>query len=212
MEHSKKELSIILERYKKAGVENILALRGDPPLNATVQLSQGELVYASELVELAKQVGNFCVAVAAHPEGHPLSLDLTQDRYRLSQKLDKADFAITQFFFNPQYYFDLVDSLRVLGVDKPVIPGIMPIVNLRTVFKMSELSGTSVPKEILARLQAVGANPDDLRRVGVEIAVDLCEQLLQAGVPGLHFYTMNSFVSTKEIYEALGLGARRSKS
>jgi methylenetetrahydrofolate reductase (NADPH) len=203
--HGRDELVAILERYAAAGVENVLALRGDPPLAAVDKLPSGDLAHAIELVELAKEVGDFCVAVAAHPEGHPDAVNLATDRRHLAAKLAIADFAVTQFFFRPSDYFDLVEDLKRLGIDKPVIPGVMPITNIKTVARMAELSGTEVPREVLDRVAKVADQSDDVRRVGVEIATELCAALLAEGVPGLHFYTMNQVSATLEICDNIGL-------
>ncbi|HUF83958.1 MAG TPA: methylenetetrahydrofolate reductase, partial [Acidimicrobiia bacterium] len=122
--HTRAELREVVERYRDAGIENILALGGDPP--ADLDLPPGELHYAVELVDLVREVGDFSVGVAAHPEPHPKSPTRESDRKWTAYKLSHADFAITQFFFESRHYFDLVESLRALGIDKPVLPGIMP--------------------------------------------------------------------------------------
>jgi methylenetetrahydrofolate reductase (NADPH) len=204
--HRREQLEDVLIRYRDAGVENILALHGDPPLDADSELPDGDLRYALDLVELARSVAPFCVAVAAHPEGHPQAPDRATDRRHTALKLEVADFAITQFFFHLEDYLDLVDSLSSLGVDKPVIPGIMPITSVRTVSKMCELSGTEVPRAVTDRLERVADQPDEVRRIGVEVATELGQKLLAEGVPGLHFYTMNQAAATREIYDNLGLG------
>jgi methylenetetrahydrofolate reductase (NADPH) len=202
--HSRRELVEILSRYRRAGVENVLALRGDPPLDASGPLPEGELRHAVELAVLAKEVGDFCVAVAAHPEGHPDSPDLETDRRHLAEKLRVADVAITQFFFRVEDYLRLVDDLGRRGVGKPVVPGVMPIVNARTVKRMAELSGAEVPSEVARRVERVADRPEEVRRVGVEVATELCARLLEEGVPGLHFYTMNDVAATTEIVARLG--------
>jgi methylenetetrahydrofolate reductase (NADPH) len=204
--HQREQLEEILVRYRDAGVENILALHGDPPLDADSDLDEGDLRYALDLVELVRSVGPFCVAVAAHPEGHPRAPDRATDRRYTALKLEAADFAITQFFFRLEDYVDLVESLSSLGVDKPVIPGLMPITSVRTVSKMCELSGTEVPRVITDRLDTVADQPDEVRRIGVEVATELGQKLLAEGVPGLHFYTMNQAAATREIYANLSLG------
>jgi methylenetetrahydrofolate reductase (NADPH) len=204
--HRRDQLEDILVRYRDAGVENILALHGDPPLDADSDLPDGDLHHALELVELARSVAPFCVAVAAHPEGHPRAPDRATDRRHTALKLEAADFAITQFFFRLEDYLDLVESLSALGVDKPVIPGLMPITSVRTVSKMCELSGTEVPRSVTDRLDPVADQPEEVRRIGVEVATELGQKLLAEGVPGLHFYTMNQAAATKEIYTNLGLG------
>jgi len=203
--HTRADLVEILGRYAEAGVENILALGGDPP--ADLDLPAGELTYADELVGLARQVGPFCVGVAAHPELHPRSADQASDRARLGAKLARADFAITQFFFRAADYLSMVDDLANLGVDKPVIPGIMPINNLSSIRRMAAMSGAAVPPEVVERVEAVADDPDGVRRVGIDMATELCQRLLDAGAPGLHFYTLNRSTATREIYANLGLPA-----
>jgi methylenetetrahydrofolate reductase (NADPH) len=203
--HSRADLADILGRYHEAGVENILALGGDPP--ADLDLPPGELTYADELVELARQVGPFCVGVAAHPELHPRSADRQSDRSCLAAKLKQADFAITQFFFRAEDYLSMVDDLAALGVDKPVIPGIMPINNLSSIRRMAAMSGAAVPPEVVERVEAVAGDADAVRRVGIEMATELCRRLLDAGAPGLHFYTLNRSKATREIWSALSLKA-----
>lgn len=202
---SKKELIDILLRYKQAGIDNILAIHGDPPLNSDTNLQEGELHHAVELVELARSIGGFNVAVAAHPEGHPSSSDIKIDRFYLAKKLKQADFGITQFFFDKNLYLDLLQDLDDLGVKTPVLPGIMPITRLSAIYKMAELSGTEVPQVLRHRLEKVQDKPDEIRRIGIEVATQLGQDLLSQGVPGLHFYTMNDARVTKEIFSNLGL-------
>ncbi|HEX2274807.1 MAG TPA: methylenetetrahydrofolate reductase [Acidimicrobiales bacterium] len=201
--HRREELVDIVTRYKDAGVENILALGGDPPAN--LDLPEGDLRHACELVDLVRGVGPFCVGVAAHPELHPKSPDRAADRDFLAAKLREADFGITQFFFRTSDYLGMVADLAERGVDKPVIPGIMPITNLKSVQRMAQLSGAAVPPEVVARVEAVADDPEEVRRVGVEMATELCQKLLDAGAPGLHFYTLNRSTATREIYTNLGL-------
>ena len=201
--HRRDQLVEVVSRYREAGVENILALGGDPPAN--LDLPPGDLHHALELVELVRAVGPFCVGVAAHPELHPQSPDRASDRDFLAVKLREADFGITQFFFRTSDYLGLVEDLEERGVDKPVIPGIMPVTNLSSVQRMAKLSGAAVPPEVVGRLEAVADDPEAVRRVGVEMATELCQELLDAGAPGLHFYTLNRSTATREIYANLGL-------
>jgi methylenetetrahydrofolate reductase (NADPH) len=205
--HTRLELAEILIELRRAGVENLLALGGDPPPAGEEGIA--ELRFASELVELARAIGGFSIGVAAHPEVHPRSPSRVVDRHHLAHKLRLADFAITQMLFRLDDYERMVDELSALGVDKPVIPGIMPITNIRLITKMAELSGSAVPAEVVARFDGV-EEPDEVRRIGLEVATELCRALLDAGVPGLHFYTMNFSRATREIYENLGLGPRAS--
>jgi methylenetetrahydrofolate reductase (NADPH) len=201
--HTRAELVDIVTRYREAGIENILALHGDPP--AELNLPPGELDHALELVELVREVGAFSIGVAAHPEGHPHSPDLASDRRFLAAKLAAADFAVTQFAFRASDYLRLYDDLAALGITKPVIPGIMPVTNVKQVERMAQLSGAAFPPEVAERLYAVGDDPDAVRRTGVEMATELCRTLLDSGVPGLHFYTLNRSTATREIYSNLGL-------
>lgn len=204
--HTRAELREIVARYRDSGIENVLALGGDPP--ADLDLPPGELQYAAELVDLVREIGDFSVGVAAHPEPHPKSPSLESDRYWTAKKLERADFAITQFFFDAGHYFDLVDSLRALGVDKPVLPGIMPATSIGSIKRMAELQGSEFPKWLADKLYAVQDDPDAVFRVGVAEATKLCEELLDGGAPGLHFYTLNRSPATREIFTALGLPQR----
>jgi methylenetetrahydrofolate reductase (NADPH) len=203
--HTETELRAILERYRDEGVENILSLSGDPP--AELNLPRGDFAYACELVDLVRAVGPFSVGVAAHPEGHPRSPDRESDRRHLAFKLERADFAITQFFFRLDDYLSLAEDLAALGVTKPVVPGIMPVTNVKQVQRFAELSGAEFPRDLAERLHAVADDPAEVRRIGVEVATELCRDLLDHGAPGLHFYTLNRSPATREIYANLGLPA-----
>jgi methylenetetrahydrofolate reductase (NADPH) len=205
--HLKDELAAILARYRDEGVGNILALRGDPP--AELGLPPGDLAHAIDLVRMAKEIGPFSVGVAAHPEGHPASPDMESDRRHLAAKLAVADFGVTQFFFRLDDYLRLVDDLAALGCDRPVVPGIMPVTNLSQVTRFAALSGAEFPADLAARLEAVAEDPAEVRRIGVEVASDLCRDLLEAGAPGLHFYTLNRSPATREIFANLDLSAAR---
>jgi methylenetetrahydrofolate reductase (NADPH) len=202
--HTRAELVDVVTRYRDAGIENILALGGDPPKD--LDLPPGELHHAVELVELIRGIGDFSIGVAAHPEPHPRSPTRESDRRHTAAKLAAADFAITQFFFDAAHYFDLVESLRRLGVDKPVIAGVMPATKLSSIKRMSELQGSEFPKWLADKLLAVGDDPAAVEAVGIAEATKLCATLLEGGAPGLHFYTLNRSSATREIYENLGLG------
>jgi len=201
--HTRAELRAIVERYGEAGIENILALGGDPPPD--VDLPPGELKHAVDLVRLVREVGDFSVGVAAHPEPHPRSPSREDDRRHTADKLREADFAITQFFFDADHYFDLVETLAEHDVHKPVIPGIMPATTIGSIKRMTQLQGSDFPRWLADKLEAVGDDPDAVFAVGVEEATKLARALIDGGAPGLHFYTLNRSTATRQIYDNLGL-------
>lgn len=203
--HSRLELAEILVDFRKAGVENLMALGGDPPTDPDA--GPGELEHAEELVELARAIGGFSIGVAAHPAVHPRSPDRATDRRHLARKLTLADFAVTQFFFELDEYLTLVDELSALGVNKPVIPGIMPITALTQVPRMAQM-GAALPQRLVDRLEAA-SDADAVRAAGIDAMTELCEKLLAEGAPGLHFYTLNRSTATREIYANLGLASGR---
>ena len=205
--HSRAELEAIATRYGDAGVENILALGGDPPKD--LDLPPGDLTHAAELVELLRSVGDFSIGVAAFPEPHPKAESRAQDRIRTAEKLARADFAITQFFFDAEHYFDLVATLHELGVDKPVIPGIMPATAISSIKRMTELQGSEFPGWLARKLYAVEDDSEAVFQVGVDEATKLSQALLDGGAPGLHFITLNRSRATRLIYGNLGLTPTR---
>jgi methylenetetrahydrofolate reductase (NADPH) len=201
--HTRAEMIETVTSYRDAGIENLLALAGDPPKD--LDLPPGEFSYAIELVRLIREVGDFSIGVAAHPEPHPRSTSRQSDRQHTAEKLAEADFAITQFFFDAHHYFELVESLRALGVDKPVIPGIMPVQSIAGTKRMAEMQGSEFPAWLMAKLREVEDDPDAVRAVGIAEATKLCQELLEGGAPGLHFYTLNRSTATREIYANLDL-------
>ena len=205
--HTRLELAEILVEFRKAGIENLMALGGDPPTDPDA--GEGELAHAVELVELAHAIGGFSVGVAAHPNGHPRSSDLDFDRRHLATKLALADFAVTQFFFEADDYFRLVDQMAALGNDKPILPGIMPVTALTSIPRMATM-GQAVPDWMIDRLERFADDGDAVRTAGIDLATDLCRRLLDGGAPGLHFYTLNRSTATREIYRNLGLASGES--
>ena len=198
------ELLEILSRYKAAGIHNILALRGDPTGGPRAPWSPtpGGLNHADELVSLAADFGGFTIGVAAFPDGHPASNgDFASDIETLIRKeAAGATFATTQFFFEVDKWKALVDKLSARGSQLPIIAGILPVTNVNQLNRMAELSGTPIPHAISTAFEKIKDHPDDVRKLGVELASKLCEELLAAGVPGLHFYTMNTSTATREIF------------
>ncbi|HUA95715.1 MAG TPA: methylenetetrahydrofolate reductase [Acidimicrobiales bacterium] len=204
--HSRLELAEILVSYRRAGVDNLLALGGDPPADPVD--GPGELRHAIELVELAHAIGGFSIGVAAQPAGHPASASLAEDRDQLARKLALADFGVTQFFFEVGEYVGLMADLAARGIYKPVVPGIMPVTSLRSIPRMATM-GAAVPPWAVERLEAADrrGGSEAVRAEGISIATALCRSLLEAGAPGLHFYTLNRSTATREIYRSLGLAA-----
>ena len=207
---SRDQLRDVVGQYAAEGVNTMLALRGDPPtgLDTPWEPHPGGLDHAVQLVELICSLGTFSVGVAAFPEGHPESPDLDQDARVLAMKQQAgAEFAITQLFFRVEDYVRLVDMAGAHGCDMPIVPGIMPVTNLSQIERFAALSGAAFPTELADRFSAVADDPDAVTRMGIDVAAEMCQQLLDLGAPGLHFYTLNRSHSTIEVYEALGLGA-----
>ena len=201
------ELLEILKKYRDAGIKSILALRGDPTggPRAPWVATDGGLNHADELVTLAAEFGGFTIGVAAFPDGHPSSNgDIDKDvRVLLEKEKRGATFATTQFFFDVAKWKILVDKLAAQGSSLPIIPGILPVTNVKQLNRMAELSGVPIPSSISDAFAKVESNPDDVRKLGVEFATKLCQDLLEAGAPGLHFYTMNTSSATREIYSQI---------
>ncbi|MDR2876827.1 MAG: methylenetetrahydrofolate reductase [NAD(P)H] [Chromatiales bacterium] len=201
----------ILSAYKAQNVRHLVALRGDMPSGMR---DTGEFSHANELIEFIRaQTGNhFFIEVAAYPEFHPQSTDAQTDLRNFKRKVDAgADAALTQYFYNPDAYFRFVDSCEAMGLDLPIVPGIMPITNYAQLARFSDVCGAEIPRWIRKRMEAYGEDAEALRAFGLDVTTELCRKLLEGGAPGLHFYSMNQLYPTLAIWQALGLENLRKK-
>lgn len=203
---SKTDLRELLNTYKEAGIKRIVALRGDLP--SGMGMAEGELRYANELVEFIRQEtgDHFYIEVAAYPEMHPQARNFETDLQSFVQKVKAgADSAITQYFFNADCYFYFVERVRRLGVDIPIVPGIMPITNYTKLARFSDACGAEIPRWIRKQLEAYGDDANSIQAFGTEVITQMCEQLLTGGAPGLHFYTLNQAEPSLAIWDNLQL-------
>ncbi len=202
--HTKPEIDDLLASYSAGGVGNILALGGDPPADGS-PVPPGDFEHATDLVQHLRSTTNLSIGVAAHPEGHPRSSDLAADRQRLAQKLELADFAVTQFFFTIDHYLSMVNDLADLGCTKPILPGVIPITNAGQVKRFAAMAGATIPSSLQSRIDAVADDPAEVRKIGIATAAQLSQDLLDAGAPGLHFYTLNRSAASLEVLSHLDL-------
>jgi methylenetetrahydrofolate reductase (NADPH) len=200
------EIQGVLEHLAGAGIDNVLALRGDPPREhgAFIAPANG-FAFASELVQFIRAGGfDFCLGGACYPEGHVECRDLDQDLLHLKRKVDCGlDFVITQLFFDNADYFAFVERARPRGVHVPIIPGIMPITNLAQIERFTAMCGARIPADLRSRLEQVRDDDEAVRAVGIEHATVQCRELLDRGAPGIHFYTLNQSTATRGIFERL---------
>lgn len=200
---TKEKISGLLSSYKELGINRIVALRGDLPEG---QDKAGEFMFANELVAFirAETGDHFHIEVAAYPEKHPEAATLEDDINNFKRKVDAgASSAITQYFFDPDSYFQFIGHCEKLGIDIPVVPGIMPITNFKQLARFSDSCGAIIPKPIRTKLESYGDDLESIRSFGFDVIVDLCTKLLDAGCPGLHFYSMNRAEPTVRIWKQL---------
>ncbi|MEE3253249.1 MAG: methylenetetrahydrofolate reductase [NAD(P)H], partial [Nitrospinota bacterium] len=203
--HQKDEIVSVLKSLQNCGIENILALRGDPPKGEEQFLKpEGGFGYANELVSFIKSNFSFCVGAACYPEGHIECVNLTQDMDNLKRKVDcGVDFLITQLFFNNNHYFDFIDLAQREGISIPILPGIMPILNLKQSQRFTQMCGASLSADLLAKFEGVQNDLDKVREIGINHAIAQCRDLIKSGAPGIHFYTLNRSKATLAILENL---------
>jgi methylenetetrahydrofolate reductase (NADPH) len=195
----------VIQEYKANGIRRVVALRGDLPSGIAMS---GELRYASDLVRfIREETGDwFHIEVAAYPEFHPQARKPELDLKAFKAKIDAgANAAITQYFFNPDAYFHFVDEAEALGVDVPIVPGIMPINNFSQLARFSDMCGAEIPRWLRLKLEGYGDDSASIKAFGLDVVTDLCERLLAQGAPGLHFYTMNLAGPASTIWQRLGL-------
>jgi methylenetetrahydrofolate reductase (NADPH) len=199
------EIAAVVDQISAAGVENVIALRGDPPKGSTSFVAAaGGFAHAAELVAFIQRRGGFCIAAACYPEKHPEASDADADLAHLKQKVDAgADFLISQLFFDNADYFAFVERARKAGITVPIIPGIMPVTNVSQIKRFTAMCGARMPERLMQKLEPVAADPEAVGELGVEHAVAQCRELLDQGAPGVHFYTLNRSKATVEILRRL---------
>ena len=203
--HKKDEIVSVLESLQVCGIENILALRGDPPKGEEKFLKpEGGFGYANELVAFIKSKYSFCVGAACYPEGHIECPDFQTDIDNLKRKVDSGvDFLITQLFFDNNHYFDFIKRAEMEGINIPIIPGIMPILNLKQIKRFTEMCGVTLSESLLSKFEGFEENPEKVREIGINHAFEQSKELLSSGAPGIHFYTLNRSRATLAILEKL---------
>lgn len=203
--HSRDDLRGLFGEFRRAGIENVMALRGDPPQGAErFEPSPGGFRYAKELIALLAGEFSFSIGAAAYPEKHQEAATVAADIENAAEKVRAgANFLITQFFFENDVYFGYVDRLREAGVEVPVIPGIMPITNYEAIARMTKMSGATIPQRLRCELDARAHEPDAVAELGVAYTALQCRELLARGAPGLHFYTLNKSPATRAVVSAL---------
>jgi len=202
---SRTDLDSVLEEIHRRGIENVLALRGDPPRGETqFEPHPDGFRYADELVRHIRAGWNFCLGVAGYPEGHPETPDKEKDLDNLKRKIDSgADFIVTQLFFKNEDFFQFLDRARARGIQVPIIPGIMPITNVNQIKKFTGMCGASLPSTLLQRLETIQEDKEAVIQEGIEYGSRQCRELLDRGAEGIHFYTLNRSRSSMEILKNL---------
>lgn len=201
--HSYAEVSELIDDYQAHGVHNMLALAGDPPADGSPAV--GDFRYALELVEALREQSEMSIGVAAFPEVHPRATSRADDRAHLAEKLKAADFGVTQFFFDCDDYFRMVEELAALGCDTPVLPGVIPVINPESVRRFAAMNGSAIDEQLWERLESTD-DTDERLEIAVDTAVRQIERLVEGGAPGIHIYTLNQAAATVRICERIDLG------
>ena len=204
------ELRRVLDELREGGVKNVLALRGDPPKGAErFEAVEGGFRYAAELVDFIRQNYDFCLGAACYPEGHTEASSLEDDLRHLKHKVDAGvSFLVTQLFFDNHFYYAFVDRARAIGIDVPIVPGIMPIQNVEQIKRFTKMCGATLPKPLMAALEQRTGEPARVHELGVAQATVQSLGLLHGGAPGIHFYTLNKSTATREILTVMRASAR----
>jgi methylenetetrahydrofolate reductase (NADPH) len=199
------DLRATLDQMREAGIENVLALRGDPPKGAEEwTATEGGLTYSTELIRLIEAEYDFTIGAACFPEVHPAATDIDSDIGFLKKKVEAgAKFLITQLFFDNELYFDFVERARAAGIDVPIIPGVMPVTNFSQIKRFTEMCGATIPSHLECELEARQHDPDAVRDLGVAYATLQCSELLARGAPGIHFYVLNRAPVARSVLAAL---------
>lgn len=203
--HSAGEIAAVLDRLREAGIENVLALRGDPPRGETQFVRHPEgFGHSSELARFIRSRYDFCLGGACYPEGHVEATDKDADLRHCKEKVDAGvDFLVTQLFFDPADYFRFVERARGVGVEVPIVPGIMPVTNVGQLERFTGMCGASIPPALREELDRVRDNEQGVIAAGIDWATEQCRTLLQGGAPGVHFYTLNRSLSTRTVFQRL---------
>ena len=203
--HTRGELADILARLEGRGIENVLALRGDPPKGEqSFTVNEDGFAHASELAAFVRDGHRMCIGGACYPEAHPESPDADDDLRWTKHKVESgASFLITQLFFDNEDYFQFVERAREAGIDVPIVPGIMPITNVSQIERFTKMCGAKIPEDLHARLERYADDPSTVMAIGIEHAIRQCRRLLEGGVPGIHFYTLNKSHAARSILAAI---------
>jgi methylenetetrahydrofolate reductase (NADPH) len=203
--HDQNEISSVLESLKERNIDNVLALRGDPPQGETHFVkTEGGFEYADQLVKFIKNNFSFCIGAACYPEGHVECSDIEKDIDNLKRKVDSGvDFLVTQLFFDNRYYYEFLDKIRKRNINVPVVPGIMPILNLKQIQRFTKMCGAQLSDSVMSKFEGIQDDQVKVRQVGIDHAIAQCQDLLKNDAPGIHFYTLNRSKATLAILEEL---------